>query len=312
MIAFRIWWGVFLVLASAGKGQEISMPPKGSYTTTEIYRNFGPSLRRLNFAYNTPEAIRQELLDTKLSRLIAKFNGLSDEDLATFQIRQEYGGVTLYYFGGSNQAFSDRRFVVMSEQLKRYADAREAGHTRDFALSAITNKTDLSSISDPDLRAFLKERPSLPADRLKKWASGTYTNKAGEVASQTTTTTIRDGKIETTNLKEIPKDDVVGRWATYVLVDGEVASEYSVQFKPDGSVYRVMGESLRDAKEFDPKYTQTIKDAMDQAEAELKKEGITHRFGSVHVFWPRVTKILKEKGVDWHSPAEMNPKTRYD
>jgi hypothetical protein len=73
-----------------------------------------------------------------------------------------------------------------------------------------------------------------------------------------------------------------------------------------------MGESLRDAKEFDPKYTQTIKDAMDQAEAELKKEGITHRFGSVHVFWPRVTKILKEKGVDWHSPAEMNPKTRYD
>jgi hypothetical protein len=307
MIAFKMWFVVFLVLASAGKAQVNSMPPKGSYTQTEIYRYFGPAFPRLNLTYNTPEAIRQELLDTNLSRLIAKYNGLSDEELAKFQIRQEGGCLELYYFGASDP--SHTTFLLISRPLRRYAEAREAGHTRDFALGTITNRTDLSTVSDPDLRAILQERPTLPVDRLRRVNSGTYTNKAGIKIGRTRRTT--NAPFYMTNFTEIPKVDEVGRWVHYVLVDGEVASVYFVQFKPDGSVDQIM-ESLCDGKEYDPKYSQAIKDAKDQATAELKKEGILPRFGYVHVFWPRVKKILKEKGIDWHSPAEMNPNTSYD
>jgi hypothetical protein len=311
MMAFRMWPVAFLLLASAGRSQEISTPPKGWHTMSTIYDplydHFLPIHPRLILANNTSDAIRQELLDTDLFRIIAKANGLSDEELAKFQIRQERGAVELYYFGDSDPTYTT--FSLMSRPLQSFAEAREAGHTRDFALGAITNRTDPSTVSDPDLRAILQERPTLPVDRLRRVASGSYTNKAGIKIGRTRRTT--NGPFYTTNLIEMTKVDEVGRRVLYVLVDGEVASEYEVRFNSHGIVDDV-SESLCDGKEYDPKYSRTIRDAMHQATAELTTEGVPHRLGYVHVFWQRVKKMLKEKGIDWHSPAEMNPTRIYD
>lgn len=305
MNAYNIWFVGVLVLVEAGQAQVASVPPKGWTAMTPIYGSPGSGFNRLNLTNNRPEEIREELQDAKTSRLIAKFNGLSEGELATVQLRQESGEVELYQIGNSARAFN-----VMSDQLRTYAAARDEGHTLDFCLAAITNRADLSSLTDPCLRAFLKERPMLPADRLTKSGSTAYTNKAGTMVSQSSKTTFVNGKFETTNFTEIPKVDEVGQRTTYVLVDGEIAWVYAVQFNPDGSVHDVT-ESRSDAKEYDPKYRWSIKKAKDQAESEMKKRGI-HGFGSVHDFWSRVQKKLKDKGIDWHSPAELNPNTTFD
>jgi len=272
---------------------------------TPIYGFPGNGFRRLNLTNNTPEEIWKELQDANTIRLIASCNDLATKDLATVEISQENGELELYQIGVSGKAFK-----VMEEQLGIYAKARDAGHTREFCLAAITNRPDLSTISDPFLRAFLKERPMLPAGRVIKLSSVAYTNKAGDILSQGTTTSFVNGKFKTTNSTEIQKIDEVGREITYVLIDGEIAWEYQVQFKSDGSV-RYLRETRYDAKEFDPKYGQAIKDANDQATAGMKKQGIQGR-GSVHLFWSLVQKKLKEKGIDWHSPAELNPNARFD
>jgi len=249
--------------------------------------------------------IREELLDTNIFRLIARRKGLSEKDLATVQIGEERGVLNLYGIGNS-----DRAFKVMSEQLRTYAVARDQGHTRDFCLAVITNRTNLSSVTDPYLRAFLKERPTLPADRLTKSGSTAYTNKAGTVVSESTTTSWVNGKFVTTNFTEIPKVDEVGQWVTYVLIDGEIAWEYAVQYKPDGSVHDV-NEIRHDAKEYDPKYSQAIKEVEDRARTEMKKRGI-QGLGSVKFFWRRVQEELKAKGIDWRSPAELNPNANFE
>jgi len=301
MIALKIESVVFLVLATAGPAPVASMPPKGWTQMTPVYGFPGSGFNRLNLTNNTPEEIRRELLDTNTSRLIARFNSLSEEDLATIQISEDNGEVEVYGIGNS-----DRAFKKMSEQLRIYAASRDEGHTRDFCMAALTNRTDLSSVTNPFLRALLKERPTLPADRLTNSASTSHTNKAGSIVSQSTSTTVVNGKMVTTNFTEKPKVDEVVQTDDYVLVDGEIAWVYFVQFKPDGAVDYVM-ESRRDAKEFDPKYSQTIKEVED----DVKKAGIRGR-GGVHVFWSIVQKKLKYKGIDWHSPAELNPNTRFD
>src|ERR1700733_7238008 len=104
-IAFKIWSVVFLVLANVGEAQVASVPPKGWTTMTPIYGFPGSSHNRLNLTNNTPEEIRKELLDTNTSRLIARFNSLSEEDLASVQIDRENGEVQLYRIGTSDKAF---------------------------------------------------------------------------------------------------------------------------------------------------------------------------------------------------------------
>ena len=67
-----------------------------------------------------------------------------------------------------------------------------------------------------------------------------------------------------------------------------------------------------DAKEFDPKYMNTIKDVEDRVHAEMKRNGTFGQFGSVHTFWELKQEYLKAKDIIWHSPEELNPNTRYD
>jgi hypothetical protein len=50
-----------------------------------------------------------------------------------------------------------------------------------------------------------------------------------------------------------------------------------------------------------------------EAEAELATCGIGQEFGSCHTFWHTKKRILKEKyGIDWRTPAEMNPHIAFD
>ena len=265
-------------------------------------------ISRVKVSHNSPEAIRRELLDPITLRLLAKSSGLSDKDLRSVKVAQEPGAgwVQLYQTGGS-----DKKFQTLSQRLRDYVRAREDGHTRGFLLAAITNAAPSSSVSDPDLKALLGSQPLLPASWLKKADSGTITNKAGQEASRTITTTTINGKEVTSETVHIPKVDEVCRWVSYTVADGEIGWWYLIKFKADGSVDDVQ-ESRCDAKEYDPRYQKAIKQVEREVKAAMKKDGSYGQFGSCHTFWHLKKEKLKARGIDWRSPTELNPNTCFD
>jgi len=86
--------------------------------------------------------------------------------------------------------------------------ARDAGHTPGFfvELASITNKTDISSVADPYLRAFLEGASKAPADRLTMTGSDAIHEQSGTLSAKPQQKPFVNGKFETnTHSKEIPK-----------------------------------------------------------------------------------------------------------
>jgi hypothetical protein len=296
----------FLALCYASSGQVSSTAPKKWTSATHL--DFAIGFSQLKLSHNSPELIRQELLDTNTVRLVARFAGITGAELSTIQVAPwpDTGWPTLYQLGKSENAFK-----ILSEQLGTYVRARQEGHTRAFLLAALTNRVQPSSIADPDLRVLASNRALLPLSWLRKAESGTTTNKAGTVVSRTTSTTIVNGKTVTNETVHVPKVDEVCRWVSYTVVDGEVAWRFFVMFKADGSLDYVR-DSKCDAKEYDPKYQKIIKEVQAEVQAEMKKNGSYGKFGSVHGFWHLKGEKLKARGIQWRSPSELNRDTNYD
>ena len=206
---------------------------------------------------------------------------------------------------------SDRAFKVLGERLRSYVRAREEGHTRAFCLAAFTNRIDVSTIADPDLRMLYTNHALLALSFLRKDESGTSTNKAGVVASRTIEIKTENGTTVTNEMVHVPKVDEVCRWVSYFVVDGEVAWSYFMTLNADGSLDYVH-ESRRDAKDYDPKYQNVIKEVVAEVQTEMKKSGSYGKFGSVHEFTHLKKEKLKARGIAWRSPSELNPGASFD
>ena len=73
---------------------------------------------------------------------------------------------------------------------------------------------------------------------------------------------------------------------------------------PDGLWY--------DPIEDDPNVKPLLRAAEKEAKSAEELQG-PRRFGWVHGYWSVKKRILKEKyGIDWRTPAEMNPKMAFD
>jgi hypothetical protein len=282
-----------LFVRCTGSAQVSSLPPRNWRGAASIDLSLAS---RLKLSHNSPDAVREELWDTNTLRVIAGSCGLADQDLATVHLVQNPGSkwLEIYQTGKSGTAFR-----VLSEQLKSYVRAREEGHTKEFVLAALTNRVSPSTISDPALRAIATNQPLLPVSWLKKTESRTTTHKATKAASPLGSTTVIQAK-ETTPIAQV--DEVCSR-VSYALVDGEVAWQYLVQFKADGSLDYIREEKC-DAKEYDTKYQTLVKDADEEAQAEMKRR----QEEDVQIFWQLKKEKLKAKGIDWQTPAELNPK----
>lgn len=283
-----------------------SKPPFWWKTASALDGGFDAS--QLKLAHNRPEVIRAELLNTNTIFLIAKWARLTETDLATVQVVKAPNRpwVELYQLGRSEKAFK-----VLSERLRSYVVARQQGHTKEWLVGGLTNKTLGSSSADPDLRALATRYPLVPFSLLTKSSSGTITNQAGHVASHTVSTAVVNGRWQTNETKHIPKVDEVCRWVAFTTVDGEIGWKYSIRYKADGSLDYIH-ESRCDGKELDPKYRALMRGVDDQCHAEMKRDGTLGTFGSVHSFWHLKKEALKAKGVEWRSPAELNPHSSYD
>jgi len=74
-------------------------------------------------------------------------------------------------------------------------------------------------------------------------------------------------------------------------------------------------DEIADPIEQSPQYKKVIHEVEKEAEANLKKKGLDFpgRMGYCHSLWGEIQRILKEKhGIEWKTPAEMNPMTIFD
>jgi hypothetical protein len=72
-------------------------------------------------------------------------------------------------------------------------------------------------------------------------------------------------------------------------------------------------EFLTDALDEDPKYAEIIKDVERKVEQRLKAQKVEKEIGYCHDFWSLKKEILKiEYGLEWKSPAEINPDIYFD
>ncbi|PWU11835.1 MAG: hypothetical protein C5B50_22500 [Verrucomicrobia bacterium] len=306
-IGIKLFAIIFGLLRFSCSAQVSSAEPAHWMSATPVLSGL-TSLSGLNLSHNSSQQIRIELLDTNTVHLIAKRAGLTATDLATIELGPSpaVGDVTLYQLRKPDKAFN-----AMAEYLMVYVQAREEGHTREFMMAALTNSTSPLAFTDLDLGVLALNRPLLPVSWIKKIDSGTRTNKAGQIAGIRTTMQSINGRVTTSTVTNQPAEDQVWRWASYKITDGEIQWIYRLNFTPGGRLDYIE-EERRDAKEDEPRYEKTIKDAKAETEAEMKKNGTYGRLGSVHTFWHLLKQRLKAKGIDWRSPAELNPNTRYD
>lgn len=255
------------------------------------------------------ETVRQEILDTNIIELIARAVNLSVQDRTLFQLASSGGNdVWLYRLNDKWSDGCDR----FTEKLGAYIQARGDGHTRDCLLNGITNRQSISVIKDPDLRILATNYPIMPVSWFKRGETGTTTNKAGQVASRSMSMSIVNGKqVLQTNYTHIPKVDEICRWVSYSLVDGEIAWNYHLQFKADGSLDNIHASKF-DAKETDPKLEAVFKAVGSEVDAEMKQQSAYGKLGAVHTYWWLKKERLKARGIDWKSPAELNQGTIYD
>ncbi len=66
-----------------------------------------------------------------------------------------------------------------------------------------------------------------------------------------------------------------------------------------------------DPKERDPRYRRLIRAAERQARVNLG--GLAETFGGCHALWAEQQRILRdEHGIEWKSPADLNPGVIFD
>ncbi len=272
------------------------------------YVHVDSGFERLKLSHNTAETIRQELAHDQFLSEMGDALHLPSNDVARlrFSYNSEYKWFELEQNGTRPFIFDSVRKAIDS-----YAKERSAGHTRQFMLAAVSQQESNSTSDDPGRNAIADYRPLIPVSWLQKGESGSVTNKAGELASRTFTTTVINGNTVTNEVVNIPKADEICRWTSYHLVDGEICWRYFVQYKADGSVDYIHSSRM-DSKELDPKYTDVLVQVEAEVTAEMKQDGTHRQFGSCHSFWIRKKEKLNERGIIWRSPAELNPNTCYD
>jgi len=71
----------------------------------------------------------------------------------------------------------------------------------------------------------------------------------------------------------------------------------------------MLRDPIEETEEFKSVMRQ-IQSSLDRLNERLDKQGV--RMGRCHIYWKKQKERLKEYGIDWKTPAEMNPHTRFD
>ena len=72
---------------------------------------------------------------------------------------------------------------------------------------------------------------------------------------------------------------------------------------------RQAGGTLHDPLDDDPAFEEVLAEVQNEIDAQL---GTEPRMGKCHSAWKLKKRLLAEQGIEWLSPAELNPWTRFD
>jgi hypothetical protein len=276
---------------------------------------------RLQLPHNSSDAIRQELLDTNTLRMLAKGARLTESDLATVQVAPwpETGWVALFQTGKP-----DKAYAALEKRLKGYVAAREEGHTRGFLLAAASAPLDLGRVSDPALHFLVSNQVFFSFSAIKRMASGTYTNiirtnlaparKASVRPAKTKGSPAEAARARAKKEKEPEKEVLkleVCRWTTFAVTDGDMTWRYLVRLKKDKGLEDIQLERC-DSKDYAEEYQDDMDEVEEETQEELRKTGISGGTGAMRLFWQLKQEKLKARGIEWHTPGELNPDKSYD
>ena len=243
--------------------------------------NLGFGARRTQLPGNSEEAIRAELAANDFLTRAAAKAGLTPAEIERITLQRErgYDWFTLKQNGARPEIFE-----ALDSTVQNYVRGRHRGYSPDFLLSSFRRAAAQDKPEDPDLRLLLKAHPELPAGAVRRLSEGFGAADGGGS----------------------------NRWVRYVVADKEIATVYTLCVRPDGKVTDWILEESVDPKEIDPKFEAVFKEVGREVEAKMKADGTAGHFGSCHTFWRRQKEALKQRGIEWRSPPELNPNTNYD
>lgn len=259
---------------------------------------------------NSIPAVCDEVLNPAALSAVAFAHGISLAAVKGIEVSRASNGTAVVVRKATGS--TAEVFDVMTQELRWYVQERAEGHSAAFLFGCLTNRAWRLPHPAGDLKVLADRHPKLPTALLRKWESGTYTNRTGTPAETRWGKTYANGKFHAyTNTVIRPNDEVVS-WTDYLLLDGELAWLYQARHPPlDGVLGPVIGDSRKiDAKEFDSKFRHLILRAENEARTELEGRGQTSPRQ-----W-RVDQLMKEKlkaqGIDWRSSADLYPGPRRD
>jgi hypothetical protein len=226
---------------------------------------------------NTNDKIKQELLDTNLIATIVKASHVSASGMKSILIAPDPSGLSLWLYQLNDDV--DSSFYHFTDVLKQYVDGRLDGHTQKCLLAGLTNQAPATSITDVNLRIIISNSPLVPVSWLKMSDSGTRTNKEGQV---------------------------VRRFSSFTIVDGEIGWRYNINYFLDG-VFDSLSVARFDPCEIDPSLKGVFTDVDREVGVKMKQMGGSGQIGSIRTYWRLKKECLKVRGVEWRSPPELNP-----
>jgi hypothetical protein len=251
------------------------------------------------------QELQTELLDTNILALIEKHVGITADDASNIVVAPEAREVQIYLLKEQSQ----EAYHALVIYLMEYSKARLDGHTKECLYAALTNQAAPTNIADSDLRDLATNLIVLPPTWFRRNEAGSITNfpsdKRRIVHQEISGNTGSNAISQLTNIVEITRS------VAFDMVDGRVAWRYEVEYGRDGKFFDV-SQGKVDAKELDPNFKAVLEEVNQAVEAEMRRSGTFGKFGSIHSFWGLKKKKLKERGIDWMSPEDLNLNTIYD
>ena len=237
------------------------------------------SFERINLPHNSPEKIIKEVLGKEFIKKIGEKFNFNEAELKRIVLKhnKENECIDIERYGGEEEVFEK-----VFETIDNYVRSRQDGHTKEYAVTYLKEHQKIIDANDKDLRFLLKEYPYIPVGWLKKEDCRIFYND--------------------------PNDSE--RCVFYYLIDGEIAWTYELLIKPGESTW-CMEEKL-DAKEFDPKLKEIFEAVEKRIDKKMDEERLSKKLGACHTFWRLKKKYLKERGIEWKAPTELNPDHFYD
>lgn len=191
------------------------------------------------------------------------------------QLRISLGGGSSSWTWRTSRAVDDGIANALSSYLSYRADGHSSAYSRDAMFAAKVTRSEQWSFLD-DVPPNRGRVPESWVDRFT-----TATNSVGE------------------------------RMVDLVVLDGELAWSCRLSYRRDGQ-FEYYSSMRRDALEFNPAYTNLLAEVERSVEQKMGGPSAPRPLGSCHTFWRHKKEMLKERGINWRSPPELNPLVVFD